>query len=86
MIGWLKSKLPDTPCKQWLFLRFDKKKERERKEKYLAEHLKCPNCGSDQFAETHTNAALGFRCDCGLEFNLMPQLRIFDITRDPKEL
>ena len=45
--------------------------------------LKCPNCGSDQFAETSDNAALGFRCDCGLEFNLMPQLRRVQITRDP---
>jgi len=45
VIGWLKKKLPDTPCKQWLLLRFDKEKERKRKEAYLAKHLKCPNCG-----------------------------------------
>ena len=53
------------------------------REQKLADTLACPNCGSTEFAETHVNAALGFRCDCGLEFNVMPVLRQVYITRDP---
>ena len=56
------------------------------KEQELADTLKCPNCGNKQFIETSVNAALGFRCDCGLEFNFMPELRIVDITKDPEEI
>lgn len=54
-----------------------------QKEAHIAKHLSCPNCGSKKFEEVCSNAALTFRCDCGLVFNFMPELRIVDIVRDP---
>ncbi len=53
------------------------------REQQLADTLACPQCGNTEFTETHTNAALGFRCDCGLAFNFMPLLRNVQITHDP---
>lgn len=53
------------------------------KEQQIADTLACPNCGNKKFTETSINAALGFRCDCGLEFNFMPILKQVEIIRDP---
>lgn len=55
------------------------------KEQKLADTLKCPNCEADSFTETHINCALGFVCDCGLKFNMMPigGHPIIEITHDP---
>lgn len=53
------------------------------KEKQLSETLRCPNCDRSHFQETSDNCALGFRCECGLEFNFFPFGRKVQITRDP---
>lgn len=61
-------------------------RSRKEKEDYIAKFLKCPNCGALEFDEVGSNAALTLRCDCGLTFNFMPQLRHVDIVRDPMEI
>ncbi len=56
---------------------------KEAKQQFLIKEKACPNCGGTKFDEIFSNAAITLRCDCGLTFNLMPELSIADIIRDP---